>query len=138
MSGQNCSGLAPIGEPEYRRAFLTLARERVDILVVTEHVENYAHQRVIARLAADARLPTMYPYQEAIEMDGLMAYSADLSKMHRWVAGYIDRILRGTNPGELPIQQPTKFVLGINVRAAKALGLTIPPLLLLQAERVIE
>src|SRR5262245_27152610 len=71
----------PIGAPEYRRAFLTLARERVDILVVTEHAKNYAHQRVIARLAADASLPTIYPYREAIELDGLLAYSADLSEM---------------------------------------------------------
>ena len=128
----------PIGEPEYRRAFAVVARERAQVLVVTDHAEGLANLRLIVELAAEVRVPSIYPYREFAEAGGLMAYAADRAEMVRRVAGYIDRILKGANPGDLPFQQPTKFELVINLKTAKALGLTIPSSLLQRADQVIE
>jgi len=129
---------APINEAEYESACAGLLRNRPETLIVTDHAENYVNQRAIVKLAADARLPAIYPFREAVAAGGLLAYSADVSDIHRQVASYIDRILRGEKPADLPIQQPTKFQLGVNLKTAKTLGLTIPPSLLLRADQVIE
>jgi putative tryptophan/tyrosine transport system substrate-binding protein len=128
----------PIREPEYRRAFAVVAKERGQALVVTDHAEGFANRRLIVELAAQGRLPAIYAYREFVEAGGLMAYAFDRGDMRRRVANYIDRILKGARPADLPFQQPTKFDLVINLKTAKALGLTIPPNLLLRADQVIE
>ena len=128
----------PIGESEYRRAFGEIAKERAQALVVTDHAEGIANRQLIVELAAQARLPAIYAYRAFVEAGGLMVYGIELTDVRRRVAGYIDRILKGARPDELPFQQPTKFELLINLKTAKALGLTIPPSLLLRADQVIE
>jgi ABC-type uncharacterized transport system substrate-binding protein len=128
----------PIGEPEYRRAFAVMAKERAQALVVTDHAEGFANRELIVELAAQARLPAIYAYDAFVEAGGLMAYAIERADLRRRVAGYIDRILKGASPAELPFQQPTKFELVINLKTAKALGLTISPSLLARADHVIE
>jgi putative tryptophan/tyrosine transport system substrate-binding protein len=128
----------PIDEAEYRRAFAVMVKERAQMLVVSDHAEGFANRKLIVELAAQGRLPAIYAYREFVEAGGLMAYVFDNGDVRRRVAGYIDRILRGAKPAELPFQQPTKFEFVINLKTAKALGLTIPPSLLARADQVIE
>jgi len=91
----------------------------------------------IVALARQTRLPAMYPWKSYVEAGGLMVYGVSLPDIHRRTAYYVDRILRGTKPADLPVEQPTAFELVINLKTAKELGLTIPPLLLFQATEVI-
>jgi putative ABC transport system substrate-binding protein len=128
----------PIAEATYQRAFAVMREERVDSLYVGANTENYAHRRRIAELAAEARLPSVHPFRESAEAGGLMAYAFDITDIWRSAAGYVDRILKGANPAELPFQQPSKFELVINLKTAKALGLAMPPTLLARADEVIE
>jgi putative ABC transport system substrate-binding protein len=128
----------PMGEPEYRRVFAVVVKERAQALVVTDHAEGFANRRTIIELAAQDRLPAIYAYQAFVEAGGLMAYAFDAGDVRRRVADYIDRILKGARPAELPFQQPTKFELVINLKTAKALGLTIPPSILARADQVLE
>ena len=102
-----------------------------DVMFVTE-------RRAIVELAARHRVPAVYPDREFVNAGGLMFYGASLVDMYRRAASYVDRVLRGARPADLPIEQPTKFELVINLKSAKALGLTIPPSLLLRADQVIE
>jgi ABC-type uncharacterized transport system substrate-binding protein len=97
-----------------------------------------AQRRTIVDLAAELRLPVMYERREYVEQGGLVTYGPDTSDLYRRAAGYVARILAGTNPGDLPIEQPTKFELIINLRTAKTLGLDVPPMLLARADEVIE
>ena len=129
---------APAEEAEYRRLFTAMARDRVDSLLASAAAENLEHRRIIADLAAESRLPTIFPYRENVEAGGLMAYAIDLADMFRGAAGYIDRILKGDKPGELPFQQAAKFELVINLKTAKALGITIPESVLSRADEIIE
>jgi putative ABC transport system substrate-binding protein len=92
----------------------------------------------IADLAKKARLPTVFPFREHVEVGGLIAYGASIAEQAHRAATYVDRILKGNKPANLPVEQPTKFELIINLKAAKALGLTIPPSLLARADHVIE
>jgi putative ABC transport system substrate-binding protein len=92
----------------------------------------------IALLAARHRLPAVYPFRFFAQSGGLMSYGADTGDIFRRAAGYVDRVLRGANPAELPVQTPTKFELVINLAAAKAVGLDLPPLMLARADEVIE
>jgi putative tryptophan/tyrosine transport system substrate-binding protein len=107
-------------------------------LLVMPDVFNDANRELIIALAARSGVPAIYPRPVFAESGGLIAYGADLTEQFRQAAGYIDRILKGANPGDLPIQQPTKFDLVINVKTAKALGLSIPQSMLLLADEVIE
>jgi putative tryptophan/tyrosine transport system substrate-binding protein len=129
---------SPIQEREYRRAFDAMAGERAQALFVSDLLENFTYRRVIVELARRARLPAIYPYREFVDVGGLLSYGVNNADLFRQVAGYVDRILKGANPGDLPYQLPTKFELVINLKTAKALGQTIPQSLLLRADQVIE
>jgi putative ABC transport system substrate-binding protein len=99
------------------------------------------HHRYIDRIvafASESRLPVMYQLREAVERGGLMCYGANLRELARSTATYVDKILKGTKPADLPVEQPTKFELVINLKTAKSLGLTIPPSLLARADQIIE
>jgi putative tryptophan/tyrosine transport system substrate-binding protein len=126
-------------ETEYRRVFEAMVQERADALFVSGATgENYANRRLIVELAEKNRLPTSYPSREFVEVGGLMAYGVDDADLYTRVAWYIDQILKGTSPSDIPIYQATKFELVINMKAANAIGLTIPPALVLRADEVIE
>ena len=96
------------------------------------------HQNLIVRLAEGHRLPAVYPMQVFVKTGGLMSYGTDQDSMFRLVASYVDRILRGDKPADLPVQAPTRYETAVNLKAAKALGLTVPPGLLVAADEVIE
>ena len=123
---------------EYTGAFTFISRERADALFVAHSSENYAQRRLIVDFATSNRLPSIHAFREAVEVGGLMSYGVNVADLFSSAAGYVDRILKGAKPGDLPIEQPTKIELVINARTAKALGLTIPPSLLLRADQVIE
>jgi putative ABC transport system substrate-binding protein len=98
----------------------------------------FTEHRRIVDLAAESRLPAMYNAREFVEAGGLMAYGANIAELFRRAAGYVDKILKGAKPADLPVEQPTKFEFLINLKAANAVGLTIPPMLLATADEVIE
>jgi len=123
---------------ELELAFAVLMRERPSALLMTA---DSVHQRLIDEIlafAAKNRLPAMYQLKENVERGGLMSYGASNPDLLRRAATYVDKILKGTKPGDLPVEQPTKFELAINLKTAKALGLTIPPSLRARANYVIE
>jgi putative ABC transport system substrate-binding protein len=123
---------------ELESAFAAMTKERAGALLVLPHSLTFVHARRIADLAAKSRLPAVYPFRESAEAGGLIAYAASAPDMFRRAATYVDRILKGATPGDLPIEQPTQFELVINIKTAKALGLTIPQSLLGRADQVIE
>jgi putative tryptophan/tyrosine transport system substrate-binding protein len=130
-----------IQETEYRRVFAAMKEEGADAILVSNQAENTMYMRLISELSEKSRLPAGCPYREYLEggiLGCLMSYCISVVNEFRRAAPYIDRILKGADPGELPIQQPTKFELVINLKTAKALGLTIPQSLLLRADEVIE
>jgi putative ABC transport system substrate-binding protein len=120
------------------RAFSEMTMARANALTVLTSSVLFGERRRLVNLAKKNRLPTVYPWREAVDAGGLMAYGPDLADLFRRVAIYVDKILKGTRPGDLPVQQPTKFELVINLKTAKALGLTIPPSMLARADQVIE
>ena len=119
------------------RAFSTMVRERADAVIVFPSPLLFNERRRSVELAARHRLPVMSNVREFVELGGLMAYGARLTDLFRRSADYVDRILKGAKPGDLPVEQPTKFELIINLKTARALGLTIPPSLLGRADEVI-
>jgi putative ABC transport system substrate-binding protein len=123
---------------EFEKVFATMSNERTGALMVQTDPVLYTYRRRIVELVAKSRLPAMYAMREYMDAGGLMFYGASLPDMHRRAAVYVDKILKGAKPGDLPIEQATKFELVINLKTAKALGLTIPQSLLLRADRVIE
>jgi len=126
-------------EPEdFARAFADMTRARVEAAYVAATPLFESHRRRLVDLAADNRLPTLYGLRGWAEDGGLMAYGADVVELSRRAAAYVDKILKGSKPADLPVEQPTKFELVINLKTAKALGLTIAPSLLLRADQVIE
>jgi putative ABC transport system substrate-binding protein len=126
------------GSGELDGAFSAIAREHADALVVLPSGVLYAEQRRIVDLAARHRLPTMYSVREWVANGGLVSYGSSLADLQRRSATYVDRILKGAKPGDLPIEQPTKFELVINLKTAKALGITVPQSLLVRADEVIQ
>ena len=125
-------------EAEYRRAFATMTQQGVAGILVSLNAEHDTYAKLIAELARDSRLPTLYPYREAVELGGLMSYGPSRTETYRRAAGQIDQILKGAKPRDMPIQQEAKFELVINLKTAKVLGLTVPPYLLARADEVIE
>jgi len=123
---------------EIDSAFAAMTKERAGALVVLADAIFTNQVKQIAELAVKSRLPSMYGLREYVDAGGLMVYSPDTLELERRAASYVDKILKGAKPGDLPIQQPTKFELVINIKTAKVLGLTIPPSLLLRADQVIE
>jgi putative tryptophan/tyrosine transport system substrate-binding protein len=123
---------------EIERAITAFGREPNGGLIRTASVAAAAHNSLIVALAARHKLPTVYPFRNVVADGGLISYGPDLVDQYRTGAGYVDRILRGEKPADLPVQAPTKYELVINLKTAKAIGLDIPPSLLARADEVIE
>jgi putative tryptophan/tyrosine transport system substrate-binding protein len=123
---------------DFDRVFAALNKQRPDGFYVSSGLVITANGKRIADFALKSRLPSTYSDRGGVEAGGLMYYGADLTDSYRRVAYYVDKILKGANPGELPVEQPTKFELVINMKTAKVLGLELPPLLVAQADEVIE
>jgi putative ABC transport system substrate-binding protein len=127
-----------VADLDYDRAFTTMLGERVDALFVIMSPILTRDRKQIVDRAAKYRLPAIYEWREHVDVGGLMSYGGSIVDLSRRVAAYIDKILKGAKPGELPVEQPSKFELVINLKTAKALGLIIPPSLLARADQVIE
>jgi putative ABC transport system substrate-binding protein len=128
----------PIDEDGYRRVFAAFAQDRAEAVAVSEENENIANFKLIIELAEKYRLPAMYPFKMCVEAGGLISYGFDIPAQGRYIANAVAQILKGTKPGDIPVFQPTKFELAINLKTAKALGVTVPPELLATADEVIE
>ena len=126
------------GPEEFDSAFAAMTRERAGALYVVGDPMFVSHRRRLAELAAKSRLPAVYELKDYVEAGGLMVYGPSTLDMYRRAATYVDKILKGAKPNDLPVEQPTKFELVINLKTAKALGLKIPPSLLARADQVIE
>ena len=118
--------------------FAAMKQQRADAVLVSGEGDLYAHRHLIAELAERNRLPAMCPYRDYVESGALMAYAVDLAELLRRMADQVHRILRGAKPGELPIYQPTKFDLLVNLKTAKALGLSLPHELLAVAAEIVQ
>jgi putative ABC transport system substrate-binding protein len=123
---------------EIEAAFASMRSQRAGAVLVMRDALFFAQQTQIVALAAKSRLPAVYGFREQAEAGGLMAYGASTPQLFRRAATYVDKILKGAKPADLPVEQPTKFELVINLKTAKTLGLTIPPSLLGQADQVIQ
>ena len=119
-------------------ALTATTRQRFDALLVLGDALTINHRRKISELSAKNGIPALYGYREFVEAGGLMSYGPALPEMFRRAAEYVDKILKGAKPGDLPVEQPTKFELVINLKTAKALGLTIPQSLLIRADEIIQ
>jgi putative ABC transport system substrate-binding protein len=128
----------PTDEQEYQRVFAALAQEGVDGLLVSSEAEHDTNRRLIVELAEKGRLPTIYPYRQFVEAGGLMSYGIDPADVGHRMADVADKILKGAKPADIPIFQPTKFELSINLKTANTLGIELPPLLVARADNVIE
>jgi len=122
---------------QYESAFKEATKARSAALAVTRHRLANANQKRIADLAAKNRLPAIYSRGDYVDSGGLMSYGADQAEPYRRVAVFVDKILKGTKPADLPVEQPMKFELVINLKAAKQIGLRIPPNVLVRADKVI-
>jgi putative ABC transport system substrate-binding protein len=128
----------PFQEAEYRRAFSVMRDTGIGAIAIPDNPVDLAYRKLIVELVQSLRLPAVYPFREFIDEGGLMAYSPNLLELSRHAAHQVEQILKGVKPGDLPFFQATKFELVINLKTAKALGLTIPPTLLARADEVIE
>ena len=127
-----------VGLPEeFDAAFSAVSRARAQALYLHENALFYVHRMTLAKLALKARLPTIYGTRAFVDEGGLMSYGVNYADQLRRSAAYVDKILKGAKPGDLPIEQPTKFELVVNLKTAKTLGITIPQSVLLQADEVI-
>ncbi len=122
---------------DFDSAFQEASKHRPDALIVLQDALTFTNRKMIADLAAKRRLPAIFGLTEAVEAGGLMAYGPNRVDQYRRAAAYVDKILKGTKPADLPVEQPKKFEFIINLKAAKQIGLTIPPNVLARADRVI-
>jgi len=128
----------PADEAEYRRVFAATVQDRAAGITVDEEEINIAHLKLIVELAEQSRLPAIYPFRMFVQAGGLLSYGVDVPAMGHSIAGIVGQILKGAKPSDIPIKQPTKFELVINLKTAKVLGLTVPATLLVAADEVIE
>jgi len=126
------------GPNEFDGAFAAMAKERVGALLVLSDVIFSSHGTRLAEFAARSRLPAVYAVRESVEAGGLMSYGPSFLDLYRQAATFVDKVLKGAKPADLPVEQPTKYELVINLKAAKALGLEVPPRLIAQADELIE
>jgi putative ABC transport system substrate-binding protein len=126
------------GPEDLDRAFSDMVKARADAVSVAATPLFDAHRRRITDLAIRHRLPTVYTFRTYVEAGGLMSYGPDIAHLFRRTAGYVDKILKDARAGDLPVEQPTKFELAINLRTARALGVTIPAPLLQRADHVVQ
>ena len=136
--GMRLQFLEARGPADFDRAFSDMTRERAGALTSLGGSMFFSERRRLVDLAAKNRLPALYQQREFVDAGGLMAYGANLADNFRRAATYVDKILKGAKPGDLPVEQPTKFELVVNPKTAKALGLTLPPSVLGRADQVIE
>jgi putative tryptophan/tyrosine transport system substrate-binding protein len=130
---------AEVRRPEdLEQAFASMAHKRAEAVTPISSIMFRVHRTRIVELAARYRLPSIFQDRDSVQAGGLMSYGPDLRVVYRQLATYVDKILKGAKPGDLPFEQPTKFELVINMKTAKALGLTIPPSVLLRADEVIQ
>ena len=128
-----------VREPsEFEAAFSAMTRERANAMLVAAGVLTDEHKELLVSHAAKRRMPSMWSHRHFVDAGGLMSYAVNFSDQIRQSAVYVDKILKGARPGDLPVEQPTRYELVINLKTAKALGLTIPPSLLQRADQVIE
>ena len=123
---------------KYEGAFKEAAKARSGALAVAQDSLAQSNLKLIADLAIKNRLPAIYPRGEFVVSGGLMSYGADPAETYKRAAVMVDKILKGTKPADIPVEQPTKFELAINLKTAKALGLTIPPVVMMRAEKVVK
>jgi putative ABC transport system substrate-binding protein len=126
------------GPKDLETAFLAASKERADATLMVHGPVLYSQRKRLAELAVKNRLPAIYPRQDYVEDGGLMSYGVSFIDLYRRTATYVDKILKGRNPADLPVEQPIKFEFFINLKAAKQIGLTIPPNLLARADKVIK
>jgi putative ABC transport system substrate-binding protein len=124
--------------PDFEGAFQTAVKGRVSAIIIPTGFRTISHQKWIAELAKKNRIPSMCERSDYVEAGCLMSYSADEAESYRRAATYVDKILKGAKPADLPVEQPTKFELVINLKTAKQIGLTIPPNVLVRADKVIK
>ncbi|AMN42145.1 ABC transporter substrate-binding protein [Rhodoplanes sp. Z2-YC6860] len=137
LSVVSCS-VDEAAEPDYRRAFATAQQNGVSALLVHDQAENFTNRKLIIELTRQTNLPTIYPYREYVELGGLMAYAVDLPDAFRHGAQYVDQILKGANPADLPFYQQSRFQFLINLKTAKNLNLNLTTTLVASADGVIE
>jgi putative ABC transport system substrate-binding protein len=125
-------------EADIVQAFSTMVDKRLGALSVGIDFLIQAHAARIVELAAQQRIPTAYPTREMVEIGGLLSYGVNYPRLYFMAAGLIDKIFKGASPGDLPVEQPTKLELLVNLRTAKALGIELPPTLIARADEVIE
>ena len=136
--GLTLQPLAVRGPDEFEGAFASMTRERVHALIVASGVLTTEHRKPLVGLAAKCKIPTMWGERQFVEAGGLMSYAVNFYDEVRRAATYVDKILKGAKPADLPVEQPTKFELVINLKTAKALGLPMPPSVLARADEIIE
>src|SRR2546425_5951927 len=126
------------GPGGYDATFAAMSKAKVEALLVPSFPRFYLEHPLIVEAAAKQRIPAIYEWGDMARAGGLIAYGPVIAELNRRVATYVDKIFKGANPGDLPVEQPTKFELVINLKTAKAVGITIPQALLLRADQVIE
>jgi putative ABC transport system substrate-binding protein len=137
-SGVELQRLEAQGPNDLDRPFAALSRAKVGGLIVLPSPMFLSERRRIVDLAAKNRAPTMFPFREFVEAGGLLSYGPNFLELWRRTATYVDKILKGARPSELPVEQPTRFELVINLKTATALGLTIPQSVLVRADQIIQ
>lgn len=123
---------------DYEAALAKAASEYQGVLIVMTSTEFFFDRKRLAAMALSHRIPSIFPFRQWVEVGGLLSYGPDIRAMYKLAADYVDRIARGAKPADLPVEQPTKFEFVVNLKTAKALGLTVPPAVLVRADEVIE